>query len=202
MPGPCGVIIPNMDVVDPEKPQLTMIWPCERLRGCPPVGLAAGYSVRTYRPGDEPPFLDLMSRADFDPWDETKLAYNLNKIIPGGWYFAIDPRDRIVATAMCLHNYSGQSPFTGEVGWVACHPEHRGWGLGLSLCARVTRRFLEAGYTAIQLHTEYHRLPAIKTYLRLGFVPSISSSEIGVLWEDVCARLCWPFTPDAWRDQA
>jgi hypothetical protein len=75
----------------------------------------------------------MMSSLDFGPWDEGKLAYNLNKIIPGGWFFATDASVRIVATAMCLHNYSGQSPFTGDVGWIACHPDNRGSILDSSL---------------------------------------------------------------------
>jgi len=190
-----------MVAIHPEKPQLRMVWPFATRRTCPPVSPAQGYSIRTYQPGDEKGFLDLMSRSDFDPWDEAKLAYNLNKIIPEGWFFAADPSTRIVATAMCLHNYSGQLAFTGDVGWVACHADHRGKSLGLALCSRVTQRFLEAGYTAIQLHTEYYRLAAIKIYLKLGFVPSISLAEVSSLWEEVCKRLDWPFTPETWQHQ-
>jgi mycothiol synthase len=99
---------------------------------------------------------------------------------------------------MCLHNYSGRSPFTGDVGWVACPPEHRGHRLGLCLTAHATRRFLEAGYTAIQLHTEYYRIPAIKTYLHVGYVPSIARGEGSARWEGVCRKLGWPFTPEVW----
>jgi mycothiol synthase len=73
--------------------------------------------------------------------------------------------------------------------------------LGICLSARVTRRFLEAGYTAILLNTEYYRLSAIKTYLRLGFVPTITSAEIPAIWEGVCAQLNWPFVPKAWSAQ-
>jgi mycothiol synthase len=183
----------------PERPQLRMVWPFARLRECPPMHPTAGYSIRTFQPGDETAFLELMSSLDFGPWDEAKNSYNLNKIIPGGWFFATDTSGRIIATAMCLHNYSGQSPFTGDVGWIACHPDHRGNSLGLALCSCVTRRFLEAGYTAIQLHTEYFRLPAIKLYLKLGFVPSITSPEASSLWEETCSRLGRPFTPDLWH---
>ena len=194
-----GKTIPAMH---PEKPQLRMIWPSASRRHCPVVNPPAGYFVRTFRSGDEHAFLSLMSCLDFDPWDEAKLAYNVNRILPEGWFFATDSSRQIVATAMCLHNYSGRSPFTGDVGWVACHPDHRGQGLGRCLCAHVTRRFLQAGYTAIQLHTEYYRLPAIKTYLNLGYVPSIASPEVWAIWEGVCARLSWPFTPEAWTAQA
>jgi mycothiol synthase len=192
----------TMPTTHPEKPQLRMVWTSASRHHCPPFSPAAGYSVRTFRDGDEQAFLSLMSCLDFDPWDEAKLAYNMNRIIPEGWFLATDSSRQIIATAMCMHNYSGRSPFTGDVGWVACHPDHRGKGLGRCLCARVTRRFLKAGYTAIQLHTEYYRLPAIKTYLNLGYVPSIASPEASALWECVCAHLNWPFTWEAWNAQA
>lgn len=178
-----------------------MAWPFATRPACPRVSPADGYSIRTFQPGDEAAFLDLMARLDFGPWDEAQLAYNLNKIIPEGWFFVTDSSRRIVATAMCLHNYSGQSPFTGDLGWLACHADHRGKSLGLALCARVTQRLLEAGYTTIQLHTEYFRLPAITTYLRIGFVPLITSSEASSLWEEACTRLNWRFTPVIWQRQ-
>ena len=182
-----------MNAAEQEKPQLHMVWPTPKRPCCPAISLAPGYTIRTFREGDEPAFLHLMSLSDFDPWDDEKLLDNINKIIPGGWFFAVDRTGQIVATAMGQHNYSGLSPFTGDIGWVFCHPDHRGKSLGLALCARVTQRFLDAGYTKIQLHTEYHRLPAIKTYLKLGYVPSVVSSEDAELWADVCEQLGWPY---------
>jgi len=185
-----------------EEPQLRMVWPAASRRQCPAVHPAAGYSVRTFRAGDEQAFLSLMSLMDFDPWDDAKLDYNMSRIIPDGWFFATDRSDRVVATAMCLHNYTGRSPFTGDVGWVACHPEHRGRGLGLCLTAHVTRRFLDAGYAAIQLHTESYRFPAIKTDLTPGYVPSIASAQASIARKEGCRALQWPFTPDAWHATA
>lgn len=188
-----------MKTIHPEKPQLCMAWPVSELRRFPAYIIADGYSVRTFQPGDEQPFLELMSAMDFDPWDEAKLNFNISKVLPGGWFFTVDSAGRPVATAMCLHNYSGDTPFTGDVGWLACHPDHRGNSLGFCLTASVTQRFLDAGYTKIQLHTEYYRLPALKTYLKLGYVPLISSPETTALWKEVCAQLNWPFTPEMWQ---
>ena len=184
-----------------DAPQLRMVWPTGA-RACPLVQPADGYAVRTYRPGDEHAFSSLMARMDFDPWTAAKLAYNVKRIIPDGWVFITHESGDVVATAMCLHNYTGRSPYTGDVGWVACHPDHRGQRLGRCLCAHVTRRFLDAGYTAIQLHTESFRLAAIKTYLNAGYVPSIPSPKLARIWEGVCAQLRWPFTPDAWAAHA
>ena len=186
----------------PERPQLWMVWrPLKRKR---PISLrlARGYCIRTYRPGDEAAFLELMASGDFDPWDRQKLAYNVSKILPQGWFFALQEETKsIVGTAMCLHNYYGRTPFVGDVGWLACHPAHRGKGLGYSLTAQVTNRFCDAGYSEIQLHTEYYRLPAIKTYLKLGYIPRMFCPEMYPLWEGICATIKWPFTPNEWMQR-
>ena len=176
-----------------------MVWPRNKLGGFIEPNTAPGYVIRTYRPGDEAPFLSLMAEADFDRWDDKKLRYNMSRIIPDGWFFAVETAPEIiVGTAMCLHNYSGSTPFTGNVGWLACDSGHRGHGLGYSLTAHVTNRFLSAGYARIQLHTEYYRLPAVRTYLKLGYLPVMYSQEMYSLWQEVCEQIGWEFTPDTW----
>ena len=183
----------------PEMPQLTMRWPRSRLFDRLLETVADGYSIRTYQSGDEHRFLQLMEFGEFDPWDEGKLTYNLNRTIPGGWFFIVHTRSQLpVATAMCLHNYSGDQPFTGDIGWLACDPNHRGKGLGVQIMAWVTNRFLAAGYSTIQLHTEYYRLAAIKTYLKVGFIPFAQSDDMRAMWKDTCQVLSWNFTPETW----
>ena len=182
-----------------EKPQLHMVWPLDKLGEFVDPKLAPQFSIRTFQAGDEDSFLSLLAEADFDPWDDEKLRYNMARIIPDGWFFAVEAAsERIVGTAMCLHNYSGNTPFTGDLGWLACDPLHRGHGLGYSLTAHVTNRFSNAGYARIQLHTEHYRLPALRTYLKLGYLPCISSSAAYDLWKEVCKQTSWEFTPDRW----
>ncbi|MFC2078835.1 GNAT family N-acetyltransferase [Candidatus Bipolaricaulota bacterium] len=143
-----------------ETLQLHMIWPLRKPVDTAALNVASEYSIRTYRPGDEADFLALMANTDFDPWDDEKLRYNTSRVLPEGWFFAVeDKSDMVVGTAMCLHNYGGNTPFTGDVGWLACDPEHQGHGLGCALTARVTARFLSAGYERIQLHTEHYLSP-------------------------------------------
>lgn len=107
--------------------------------------------------------------------------------------------DKIVATAMCLHNYKETNPFQGELGWLACDPAHTGKGLGMAVSAAVTARFIDAGYHHIHLYTEDFRLPAIKTYLKLGYVPFLDTSRMSERWQVICMQLQWPFTPDEWK---
>jgi ribosomal protein S18 acetylase RimI-like enzyme len=183
-----------------ERPQLGMIWPKAAV-GRPVLPDApSGYGVRTYRAGDEGAFLRVIADGDFGEWDADKLAFNIARVIPGGWFFAVETAsDVVVGSVMCLHNYTGKAPFAGDIGWLVCGADHRGHGLGLTLTLHATRRFLDAGYSHIQLHTEHHRLPAIKTYLKAGYVPAMYCRAMQALWEAICDQINWPFTPEAWQ---
>ena len=188
-----------MELMHPGRAHLRMVWPetAPTTRIDPRV--PNGYFVRTYCRGDERCFLALMAKMDFDSWADEKLEYNMSRALPAGWFFAVDANSsEPVATAICLHNYYSKFPFTGDLGWLACHPDHRGKGLGYTLAACVTNRFHEAGYSRIQLRTEYYRLPAIKTYLKLGYVPCLYCQEVYGLWEEICEKLKWPYKPEAW----
>jgi len=183
----------------PERKQLWMVWPEAGLKGSVDPLIPDGYFIRTHQTDDDHSFIALMALMDFDPWTKDKHDYNVSRILPEGWFFAVEAKSNsVIGTAMCLHNYSGQSPFTGDLGWLACHPEHRGKGLGYSLSACVTNRFRDAGYCRIQLHTEYYRLPAIKTYLKLGYVPVLYCQEVYELWDEACQKLDWAYTPQEW----
>ena len=182
-----------------EKPQLRMVWPQRLISQPPEVETPAGYEIRHYQPGDEQRFYEVMRLAGWPRWDAKRLDYSLSRIIPNGWFMAVEEQSKtVVGTAMCLHNYTGSLPFWGDLGWLACDPAHTGRGLGLALSAAVTSRFIEAGYRKIGLHTEYYRLPAIKIYLKLGFLPMLKGGDAIDLWREVCQKLDWPFTPKAW----
>ncbi len=181
-------------------PQLQMVWPPHLLAAPPVPQLPAGYSLRTYQPGDEPRFYEVMALAGWPGWDDERLQPWIARIIPNGWYFAIDDASgEIVAAAMALHNHTADHPFGGEVGWVAGDPAHAGKGLGMAVVAAVTARMIAAGYRNIHLYTEHWRLAAIKTYLKLGFIPFLYLPEMWDRWEVLCEQLNWPFTPDQWR---
>jgi len=180
--------------------QLQMLWP-ERLLDAPPiVRLPPGYSLRTYRRGDEPRFFKIMELAGWPGWDDEKLQPWIARIPPGSWFMAVhEGSGEIVTTAMGLHDHSELHPFGGELGWVAGDPAHAGKGLGLAVCAAVTARLLDAGYRDVHLYTEHWRLAALKTYLKLGYVPFLHTPEMPERWRAICALLQWPFTPELWR---
>jgi mycothiol synthase len=178
--------------------QLQMIWPAARLAEPPVPRVTAGYTLRTYRRGDEAGFYDVMALAGWPGWDSTKLEPWIARIPPESWYMMVDEQNgRIAATAMGLHDHSDLHPFGGELGWVAADPAHAGQGLGMAVCAAVTARLIAAGYRNIHLYTEHWRLAALKTYLKLGYVPFIYAERLIPRWAAVCGQLGWPFEPPA-----
>ncbi|MEA3334819.1 MAG: hypothetical protein U9R25_02850 [Chloroflexota bacterium] len=100
---------------------------------------------------------------------------------------------------MCLHNYQEINPFQGELGWLACVPSHAGQGLGLTVSAAVTARFIDAGYRNIRLYSEDFRLAALKTYLKLGYLPVLYTLEMPGRWQAICEQLNWPYAPKTWQ---
>lgn len=179
--------------------QLQMIWPESRVHELPAWTQPEGYEVRTYRPGDEPAFLRLAEGAGFGRMDTEDLKSCLNKALPEGFFVGVHQETgRVVATAMASHDPTDQHPFGGQLGWVAADPQHRGKGLGRAVCAAATRRFLEAGYRRIYLLTDDWRLPAIATYLKLGWVPYLFEQDMPGRWRAVCENLDMPYTPESW----
>jgi len=180
--------------------QLWMVWPEGLLGNKPAVRLYPGYTLRTYRPGDERRFFEIMDLAGWPGWNEEKLRPWRPRLLPEGWFMAVHAEsDQIVATAMALRDMSEFGRPGGELGWLAGDPAHAGKGPGYSVSAAVTGRFMAEGFRDIHLYTEDYRLAALKIYLELGYVPYLYLPEMVDRWQGVCAALDWPFTPSGWR---
>lgn len=185
----------------PER-QLHMLWPERRLDSPPKPILPPAYTLRTFKSEDKGTYLNLMAEAGFDTFNHDSLKHWLMRVLPDGFFVIVHhPTTKIVATAMASHNPDPMHPFGGELGWVAASLEHRGQGLGSAVCAAATARFIKAGYRRIYLRTDDWRLPALKTYLNLGYTPFIYGPELQCMqarWKAICDTLNWHFTPEAW----
>ncbi len=172
--------------------QLEMRYAEKRLATPPVPKVPEGYRLRCYRPSDEPGLEKLMHQAGFEGWAARQLRRCLAKVLPDG-YFLIEQiaTGRIVAAALAEHSPSEAEPGRGELGWVAGHAEHRGKGLGLTVCAAATARLINAGYRNIVLLTDDWRLPAIKIYLQLGYEPVYYKEDMPGRWRAVLAELGW-----------
>jgi mycothiol synthase len=192
--------IPEEKDDTPAELELQMVWPASRLKDKIEWLVPEGYLLRGYQPGDEPGFYELMDRAGFPGWNPIEFEKFLGKILPGGFFFAVHGESNtLAATAMALHNPTPLHPFGASLSCVGADPAHQGKGLGYVVSAAVTQRILEAGYQEIYLDTHDWRLPAIKTYLKIGWIPFLFREDMIPRWETVCSELNWPFAPEEWK---
>jgi mycothiol synthase len=200
----CGVKIltdAKLDnAVEPSKTiELQMVWPRSRLAQPPTWTTPEGYQLRTYQPGDESEFFQLMERVGFPGWTMPIFDTWLQKILQDGLFFLIHQgTGGMAATAMACHNPTPLHPFGATLSCVGVDPEHQGQGLGYIVSAAVTRRLIDAGYKEMYMETHDWRLAAIKTYLKLGWIPFLFQDDMPTRWKAVCDTLAWPYTPDEW----
>jgi predicted dehydrogenase/GNAT superfamily N-acetyltransferase len=168
--------------------QLVMLWPAGRPP--PSVRLPAGYTLDTFRENDADSLVALMRRVGFTDWSLNTLEGVRRTVLPGGLFVVRHgPDGAVVATANANHPPVPRYLEAGELGWVAADPAHAGRGLGRAVCAAVVARFQAAGFCTIYLSTDDHRLPAIKVYLDLGFVPDLYRDDMAERWAAIRARL-------------
>ena len=179
-----------------KKPQLQMIWPEARLDDPPAWPAPDGYTLRPARVGDETAYAELLKEADLASWDASQAAAQMEAALPDGLVFAVCKNDdALVATAIAQPKPTELHPSGGELGWVAVVPAHRGKGLGGCISVAATRRFIEEGFRDIYLRTHDYRLPAIKTYLKMGYRPLLFTEGMEERWRDVCRELDVDYGP-------
>jgi mycothiol synthase len=187
-------------MITPERQQLRMLWPTALLESPPATEVPTGYLLRVFQPDlDAPAYLDLMHSAGFTGCDDAFLAKMLDLMLAGGFLVITQPGNReIVASAMAHRGSTPWCQTAGSLGWVAASAAHAGRSLGRAVCGAAVSRLIAAGYRCIYLLTDDWRLPAVKTYLRLGFVPHLCAPDMHERWRDVCEQVRWPFTPADW----
>ncbi|MEJ5250488.1 MAG: GNAT family N-acetyltransferase [Chthonomonadetes bacterium] len=169
------------------KPQLQMIYPPHRFTSVPEPPLPEGYRLRNIRPGEEEKYLALMRKVGFaEGWTVADVQRFMRNVLPGGFFVVehVSTGD-LVATAMANHSPNEQHPNAGVLDWVAADPAHQGKGLGKVVVYAVVRLLVQRGYQRIYLLTDDWRLPAIATYLSLGWEPYIYNEEMDVRWQKV-----------------
>lgn len=78
-------------------------------------------------------------------------------------------------------------PGSGYLHWVGVHADARGRRLGRIVSLAVLHRFHALGCQDAVLETDPFRLPAIRVYLNLGFVPEPVVPVHETIWRDILA---------------
>ena len=170
-------------------PQLRMI---QTLVADPkPYVLSQAYRLRRARPDDAAAVAALLTEAFEDAWDMKKANEVLleNPEVPTTWVIEFD--QTVVATAS-YQIQPREFPDSGWVHYVGAAAAHSGNGLGYAVVWTVIEEAKLAGKRSVRLTTDDWRLPAIRTYLRLGFEPEPWHESHPRRWAEVLKRLADP----------
>jgi len=157
----------------------------DSLKDLPVLEVPTDYSIRTFRPGDECEWERIVACSFETPRTFNQIMREDPSYAPERIFFAV--KDGIpVATAAAWYHplWGGQY---GYLHFVGVEPAHRGNRLGYWLSLAALHRFVAEGRAMAALETEHFRVPAIKTYLRLGFRPQLSGDSRGT-WRRLSQR--------------
>ena len=161
-----------------------------------PVSLPRGYTLATLATLAQRGVSDwiavLGATGQLGAWDRARAERCLDDprpVVPEGTYLVLHG-GHPVATA-CTVLPTPAEP-RHELGWVAVDPGHQGNGLGLQVCRAVLWYAHRRGWPASILNTDDWRLPAISTYLKLGFEPEITHDSHPARWREVRRLLATP----------
>jgi mycothiol synthase len=158
------------------------------LAALPEIDVPSGYELRAFTSDDAARWADLLARnGELGEWNLDRalpfFAANSRMVLPGSFFVMCDGRPTATAQ-LHLHLDDVYAP-TPELGWVAALPDHRGKGIGYLVCLAVLRFAASVGHQEIFLRTDDHRLPAIRSYLRLGFEPWLFDETARDRWDRI-----------------
>ncbi len=146
------------------------------------VTIPEGYALRRAAPEDASGIARVLTTAFKEPWSAEKVREVLLDHPEVPETFVIARQERIVAVA----NYQVmpvEFPNAGWLHYVAVDPDEGGRGLGYIVCLAVLEESARRSNREVYLTTDDFRVPAIRTYLKLGFKPD-----------------CWhPSHPERWK---
>jgi len=144
--------------------------------------LPKAFALDDCNESDSEALAELLGAAFEDPlWTVERVNNALLRASDIRRTFAIRNDARIVATAS-LRYMPDRFPSAAYVHWVAVDPMIRGMRLGRIVSLAVLRLGVEQDLHDAWLETDDFRLPAIATYLGLGFLPALRGEDHSERW--------------------
>jgi mycothiol synthase len=142
------------------------------------------YRLRNYQPGDEAAWAATLNAAfpeSNGSWTEEKIEkeFTLSELFRPERIFFVERDGRIIGVAAA---WQRDDPDWGYVHWVGVEPGHQGKRLGRLVTLATLHQFKREGKRASFLETDEPRIPAIRTYLSLGFEPDLRGEKYQEMW--------------------
>lgn len=164
----------------PARPQLHMLR--TGFDDLPEIKLPDGYKLRTGRGAEDCDNWCKIIGAAFNdertPEHYTQSILNYGGYAPERLFFIEDPNGVACATAGAFGAHD-----RGYVHYVGVLPSHLGHKLGYWITLATLHCFKKRGLQFCLLTTDDFRIPALKTYLRLGFHPLITHRSHKARWQ-------------------
>ena len=161
------------------------------LENLPRLQCPDGYHIRTYQKGDEVHWAQIMDKSFVDKDRTTQDTYaeviSQPNFDPDGFCFVVH-KDVPIGTA-CAWNRDLRGKPIGYIDMLAVLPEHTGHKLGKWLTVFLLHYFKAQHVSYVMLDTDDFRLPAIKNYINLGFVPAYVRENHVLRWRNIFQRL-------------
>ncbi|MFK4788371.1 GNAT family N-acetyltransferase [Microbacterium sp. ZW T5_56] len=150
--------------------------------------LAEGLELRAAGPDDESAIADVLAESFEEEWDVARVQAQLTEAsdVAVTWVVVRDGAILGVASERLMPETYADA---GYVHYVGVARSARGLRLGAVLTARCVLGFHERGLATAVLETDDFRVPAVITYLRLGFIPTYRSSDEQVAWSALLPTL-------------
>ena len=158
----------------------------------PEANISPEYELRVLRADEKNKWEKLCDKAfeKVDHYNFKNEIENMKGYVEDG-VLVIAHGEKIIAMGTALCNYERTDGF-GYVHYIAADSEYSGRRLGYEIVAAVLRRLRDGGFYKAELTTDDFRLPAIKTYHTLGFIPDLSVDEtMRERWENIYKIFGW-----------
>lgn len=175
----------SSEITNRITPQLVMIK--KELLSLSSVNLPLGYTIRTFEPGDELNWENIINEAFGNKYDFIQLIQSNDYYRPELVFF-ICFGGVPVATATAWYSQKW-GEHTGYLHMVGSRLSHRGKGLGLQVSLAALRKMADEGREEALLQTDDFRVAAIKIYLKLGFKPFIVNENQYERWGKIMTIL-------------
>jgi len=169
-------------------PQLEMLR--DHLDDLPEIQVPDGYELRSYQPGDDQAWCDIMEGNVGRNWTAELFEQKMSsdpRFSPDALFFALHEESPVASA--CAWRPSPEEEVVGDVHMVGALDDHRGKGLGHLVNSAVLHKLKEQGFQKAHLKTDDWRLAAINSYLKAGFEPLNTHISHAERWDLILEKI-------------
>ncbi|HAA75449.1 TPA: hypothetical protein DCE37_10040 [Candidatus Latescibacteria bacterium] len=162
----------------------------DHLDELPEIRVPDGYELRSYQPGDDQAWCDIMEGNVGRNWTIELFGQKMSsdpRFSSDALFFATHEGSPVASA--CAWRPSPEEKIVGDVHMVGALDDHRGNGLGHLVNSAVLHKLKEQGFQKAHLKTDDWRLAAINSYLKAGFEPLNTHISHAERWDLIYEKI-------------